>query len=224
MSAAITIEIQPRNETGSAHARRLRQEGQVPAVLYKHGEPAEGVQLNRHRFEQMLRQHSSESLLVDLVSGKGDTRKALVKEVQRHPLGKQVVHVDFLEVSMTEKIRVEIPVELTGVPAGVSQGGGILESLIHSIQVECLPGDLVEKFSVDVSAMEVGHRLKVADLKLDTSLFTVLTPGHIAIATVDVPKMEEEPAPVEAAAATAEGAAPAEPELVKPKRAEEEKE
>lgn len=207
MSAAITIEVESRESIGTGPARRLRRDGWVPAVLYTHGETAKGLKLNHHRFEQMLRQHASESLLVDLDFGQGQTRKALVKEIQRHPLGGNVLHVDFQEVSMTEIIRFAMPVELVGTPEGVKTGG-VLESLIHEIEVECLPGDLLEKLAVDVSGMQIGDHLLVSQLQLDPERYSILTPGHVAVAIVEVPRVAEEPA-----AAGAEGAA-GEPEVL----------
>lgn len=209
MSDAITIEVESREGTGTGPARRLRREGLVPAVLYTHGEAATGLKLNHHRFEQMLRQHASESLLVDLDFGQGQTRKALVKEIQRHPLGGNVLHVDFQEVSMTEKIRFAMPVELVGTPEGVKIGG-VIESLIHEIEVECLPADLLEKLAVDVSGMQIGDHLLVSQLQLDPERYSILTPGHIAVAIVETPRVAEEESTEEGAA----GAAAGEPEVL----------
>ncbi len=216
MSGDIRIEVEKRETTGTGAARRLRREGLVPAVLYTHGETATGLQLKHHLFEQMLRQHASESLLVELDFGSGETRNALVKEIQRHPLGGNVLHVDFQEVSMTEKIRFAMPVELTGTPQGV-KNGGVLESLLYEIEVECLPGDLLENLEVDVSGMQIGDNLTVADLPLDPERYLVLTPSDIAVAVVDMPRVEEEEEESEEAAAAGAG----EPEVLSERASDE---
>jgi large subunit ribosomal protein L25 len=99
----------------------------------------------------------------------GETKKVLLQEVQHHPVTGRILHADFQEISMTEKLRVEIPVRLSGEPAGVTQQGGVLEHILRAIEVECLPGDIVEQFDVDVSALQIGDRLSVSDIKVDAA-------------------------------------------------------
>jgi len=167
------------------------------------------IQIDTHTFEMMLSRHAGENLLIDIdIEGEG-VRKVLLKDVQQGPVKGELLHVDFLEISMTRKMRVMIPVEFVGEPAGVSQEGGILEHVLREVEVECLPGDLVESIPVDVSALKIGGSLLVRDLKIDPKL-TLLTSPDVAIASVTAPRAEVVTAEAEAVAV--EGAA--EPEVI----------
>jgi len=214
MKEQMAIRAEPRAARGSNAANRVRRSGRLPGVVYGEGKPAIPVQVAAHEFEKMLHRHTAEHLIMDLVIG-GETKKVLLQELQRNPLTGHLTHVDFHEVSMTKKLRVEVPIALTGIPVGVSQQGGILDHLLRQVEIECLPADIPEKIEVDVGALEVGKHLSVRDIRLDPARFTVVTSGDIAIAAVSMPKAEEE-----VAAAPAEGAA-AEPEVLTEKKAEE---
>ena len=213
----LKVTVQPRQSRGTAQAGRLRRQGLLPAVVYGSGKPARTIQLNRHDFEQTLRGHAGENLLMDLEIEGEKTLKVLLKEIQHHPVSGQMTHADFNEISMTEKLRVELPIRLIGEPVGVSQQGGILEHLIRQVAVECLPTDIVERVDLDVSGLSIGQSLTVADVKLDPAKYTILTAKEVAVATVAAPRAEEEVAPAEAAAG--EGAA-AEPEVITAKKEE----
>ena len=189
---AIKINAEQRSVSGSANARRLRSQGIVPAVVYSAGETGINVQLSEHEFSQMLRHHASESLVVDLAIDKHGEKKALLKDVQHHPLTGRVVHVDFQEISMTETIKIEVAIELVGVPVGVTQSGGVLDSLVHSIEIECLPGDVIEKVEVDVSNLDVGEHLTVGELNVGSDKIVVVTAPDIAVVNVLAPKVNKD--------------------------------
>ncbi len=214
MSETIVVRAERREARGSAAARRLRRAGRIPAIVYSEGRPGEPVWLNAHDFGLMLQHHRGEHMLVNLEL-EGVRRTVLLKEVQHHPLNSSVLHVDFYEVSMTRRIRVEVPLRLVGDPVGVTQQGGILDHLLRSVEIECLPGDIPEEITVDVSSLAVGHHLSVGDIRLDPARYRILTARDIAIAAVSMPKAEEA-AP--AAAATEEAAA--EPEVLTARKAE----
>jgi len=199
-----------RDTAGSAVSRRLRRTGWIPAVVNNDKGEAQWIQLNRHNFELLLHRHVSESLILDLAVAGKDAKKVLLKEVQHDPVTGHSLHADFVEISMTRKMRIGIAIKLVGEPVGVSQEGGILEQSLRTLEVECLPTDLVEEIEVDVSALAIGHSILVRDLKLDATKLTVATPGDLAVASVAAPRAEEAPV-VEAAV---EGAAATEPELV----------
>lgn len=206
-----------RDVAGTAASRRLRRTGVVPGVVNNEKGEAQWVRLNRHDFEMMLHRHVSENLILDLeVDGKA-AKKVLLKEVQHDPLTGHILHADFVEISMTRKMRIGISIKLVGEPFGVSQEGGILEQSLRSLEVECLPTDLVEEIDVDVSALKIGDSLLVRDLKLDSKM-TVVTTGDLAVASVSAPRAEE----VAVAEAAVEGAAGAEPEVVGEKGKKEE--
>jgi len=199
---------QLRTVSGSSSSRRLRRDGHLPGKINCEGGKCLLIQLNRHSFEMMMRHHSSEHLLFDIEVDKEKSRKVLLKEVQHNPVTDAVMHVDFVEVSMTKKMRVHIPVILVGEPVGVSQEGGVLEQLLRELDIECLPSDLVETIEIDVAGMKLHETLLVEKLSIDPKL-VILTDKKLAVAGVMEPR-EEEVAP-EAAAAGVEGA---EPELI----------
>ncbi|MEI8351040.1 MAG: 50S ribosomal protein L25 [bacterium] len=233
MSKEIKLSASKRESSGSTAAKALRKTGAMPAVVY--GEKgARSIKINTREFETVLKTHTSENLIVDL-SVEGEVIKALLREVQHEAVMGGMIHADFLEISMTKKMRVTIQVTLKGEPVGVSQQGGILEHLLRHVEVECLPGDLVESFDVDVTGMALGKTMMIRDLVLDPK-FTVLTAGDVAVATVVAPreeKVEEVVAAAEAAPeviskkkegeAAAEGAAPAKDGAKKEDKKEEKK-
>ncbi len=210
----VKLAAKPREGKGSGPAGRLRHKGFFPAVVYGEGKSNRNVQLNEHDFRQTLKGHVSESLILDLdVEGQGMS-KVLIKEVQHHPLTGQILHVDFHEISMTKKLRVEIPVALVGDPVGVTQMGGVLEHLLRTVEVECLPSDIIEHVTLDVSALSVGDSLNVGHIQLDPAKYHIVSDKGLAVATVAAPKAEEEVAP------TAAEAAAAGPEVITEKKVE----
>ncbi len=210
MKEQMVIEAAKREGTGSAVAGRLRRGGEFPAVVYRRGEPAEPIRLKRHAFELMLQRHHSEHMMLDLAIDGEPPRRVLLKDIQHHPLTGAVMHVDFHEVAMDERLRVAIPIELVGEPEGVRNQGGILDHLLREVEVECLPNDLMEQIDVDVSALTIGDSLAVSSIQLDADRYEIVTDGDVLIAAVSAPRTEEEE---ETAEEGAEGAE--EPELVK---------
>ena len=214
MSKEMKITAQKRLVSGSSSVQRLRKEGLLPGIVNTTKGESRLIQMNRHDFDMFLRHHKSESLILDLEVEGDKIRKVLLKEVQHHPVSDMILHVDFLEVSMTKKMRVNIPVRLVGEPVGVTSEGGVLDQLIRTVEVECLPADLVEGIEVDVSAMKVGDAMLVKEIKVDPKLH-ILTNGSVAVANVSIPQVVEE-TPVEGEAAAAE------PEVIGAKKDEEE--
>ena len=213
------LNARPREGKGSASAGRLRRTGWFPAVVYGEGRPGVDIQLNEHDFVMMLRTHRSENMIVDLVvEGAAKPYKAMLKAMQHHPLTGRIIHVDFYEVSMTRKIEIQVPVKLTGVPTGVANEGGILEHVLRTLRIQCLPGDLVEEIELDVSALSIGKNLRVRDVKVDAAKHKVLDDPDQVVAAVAAPRSEEE----EKAEAEAEAAAAAAgPEVLTEKKEEE---
>ncbi|MCE9613717.1 MAG: 50S ribosomal protein L25 [Lentisphaerae bacterium] len=205
-----------REKTGSAEARRLRKAGKLPAVIYNNKGESKLIQVVMHDFERMLHHHTSENLIVDVVVDGQPLGKALLKEVQHDPVTGSLVHVDLVEISMTQKLRVNIAITPVGQPVGV-EAGGIMEQVLRYLEVECLPADLVEDFKVDVGHLKIGDSLLVRDLTVGEK-YHVLTNGALAVIAVAQPKEEEEATPE--AAAAAEGAA--EPEVIAKGKKEEE--
>jgi large subunit ribosomal protein L25 len=202
-----------RTGVGKGVARKLRQAGRIPAVYYGRGEDPIALVVGLKDLQEVIDRADGSNVIVDLKvdgDGSGD-RKALIREIQRDPVGGRILHLDLQHISLTERIVVEVPVVLVGIAIGVKEGGGILEHLLREVEVECLPTDIPAKLEVDVSALQIGDSLHVSDLKADR--VEILTEAERAIATVVPPTVLEEAKPAE------EGAA-AEPELVKEKKEE----
>jgi large subunit ribosomal protein L25 len=209
MDAKITVKS--RDSKGSANARRLRREGWVPGVIYSDGAEARSVSLPKHEFEQLLRHHSSEHVMIKIQIDEGKEASVLLKEVQHDPITGGVEHVDLQEVAMDKKLHVDVPVEIVGDADGVKNQGGVLDHLLHAIEVSCLPSDIPEAITVDVSALKLGDMLLVKDLTVDAKL-TVLTDGDVGVVAVSLPKV--------AADGDAEEGDAAGPEVISEKKAE----
>lgn len=219
MSQEIKVNAQPRSTSGSTAARRLRRAGAIPAVLSTLGGESTLLQLDARDFERTVSKHVSAQILVTL-SVDGAPCMALLREIQRNGITGRITHADFSQVDTTRKMRVQIPLVLVGEPEGVRTQNGVLQQHLRQIDVACLPADVVESFTVDVSALKVGDDITVAALQLGEK-FAVHARPESVIATVAEVKEEVVAAP-EATAADA-AAAPAQPELsVKKGKAEEE--
>jgi len=187
MAEITVLKAEKREETGSAAARRLRRGGSIPAELYN-DQGNKSVQLNAHDFTLMLKRHGEHQIMALEVDGKS-AGHVLVKAVQHDPVHGNIIHADFVTVSMDKPVVVNLPVELVGEAAGV-KAGGILEQQLSELEVECLPGDMVDSIPVDVSSLEVGDHLCVSDLHVPAGL-TVLADSDIVVASVALPGAEK---------------------------------
>ena len=207
----IKIKAEPRTEQGTGAVRRLRRSGMIPGSVMKMKKGGtELIKLPAHDFMMAMRGHASKQLLVTLDMN-GTEVPALMRELQNDVLAGTPIHVDFSEVSLTEKVRVTVPVILVGEPTGVKLGGGVLEQVLRTIDVDCLPTDIAEKFEVDVSALGLDQTMFVRDLNLGDK-YTVVTRGEYALAVVKAP--DDVPGTTAAGAAAGEEAAKA-PEVIK---------
>ncbi|MBM4151994.1 MAG: 50S ribosomal protein L25 [Kiritimatiellaceae bacterium] len=204
------IAVKNREEKGSAPARRLRREGWVPGVIYNAGGSTRTVSLPKHEFEQMLRHHTSEHVMVKIQIDGGKEESVLLREVQHNALTGGVVHVDMQAVAMDKKLHVEVPVELVGDAEGVKNQGGVLDHLLHFVEISCFPADIPEFISVNVSALKLGDILTVKDIQVDAAKLTILTNAALGVAAVTSPKVADEAAAVEGAG----------PEVIREKKSE----
>jgi len=212
--AIVVLKSSRREQVGSAVSRRMRQAGSVPAVYYGRGEAPVALALHAKELDALLHGAAGSNVIVDL-KVEGDAaldRKAILREIQRHPVRGNIIHVDLQHISLSERITVEVPVVLLGVPTGVKDGGGILEHLLREVEVECLPTDIPEKLTADVSHLNIGDSVHVSDLSAPN--ITIRTEAERAVASVVPPTVLEEVKPAEATQA--------EPELVKKEKDEEE--
>jgi len=197
----IRMKAELRVEQGSCAAGRLRRAGSVPAAVNRIEGGTTLVKFDAHDFKAMLRHHASDQMLV-MLELDGTDIPALMREVQYDVITGAPIHVDFGEVSLTKKIRVSIQVHLTGEPEGVKVGGGILQQMLRTVDVDCLPTDILEAFEVDVSALKLDQSLFARDIKLSDK-YTLITGKDVAIATVAAPEEEAAAAGTEETAAAA---------------------
>ena len=206
----IKIKAEPRTEQGTGAVRRLRRSGMIPGSVMKMKKGGtELIKLPAHDFMMAMRGHASKQLLVTLDMN-GTEVPALMRELQNDVLAGTPIHVDFSEVSLSEKVRVTVPVLLVGEPTGVKLGGGVLEQVLRTIDVDCLPTDIAEKFEVDVSGLGLDQTMFVRDLNLGEK-YTIVTRGEYALAVVKAP--DDVPGAAPGAAAAAEEAKA--PEVIK---------
>ena len=213
--ASASLSAETRSETGKGVARKLRAAGRVPGVVYGHGREPQSLSLNARELEKLLSSIAAGSTVVELSLGNATTN-TLIREVQRHPFKKQILHVDFMELVAGEKVIVDLPLVFVGTPEGVRTGGGLLEQILHSIEVNVDPSSIPNHIDVDVSQMIMGHSLHVRDLNLPEGI-EVLTDEDATICAVIAPRAVVE----ETAAAEGEAAA-AEPELIRKPKEEDE--
>jgi large subunit ribosomal protein L25 len=214
--ASASLSAEARTETGKGVARKLRAAGRVPAVIYGHAREAQALSLPTRELEKLLSSISTGSTVVELSVGSATT-KTLIREVQRHPFKKQILHVDFQELVAGEKVSVEIPLVFVGTPEGVRLSGALLEQILHSIEVLVDPANIPNHIDVDVTNLAMGHSLHVRELTLPAGL-EVLTDEDATVCAVVAPRAVVEETPAEGVEA------PAEPELIrKPKEEEEAK-
>ncbi len=204
------VPAENRADTGKNANRRLRGKGLIPGILYGAKKETIAVAVSPREIGTILKSAAGENTLFDLDIG-GERRKVILKEYQREPLKGQLLHADFYEVALDQTLEVKVHLELTGVPVGVKTQGGILDFVTRELEVECLPADIPEKITLDVSHLELGKHLRVSDLKLSDKV-KLLTELDVVIAHVVMPRAEEEVAPVAEAAVATEAA---EPEVIK---------
>ncbi|HEY6221619.1 MAG TPA: 50S ribosomal protein L25, partial [Candidatus Eisenbacteria bacterium] len=165
----LALKSERRSDVGKGVARKLRMTGRIPAVYYGRGEEPIPLIVSLKELEELIHSAEGSNVIVDLRVG-GDAsheRKALIREIQRDPVGGTILHLDLQHISLTEQIIVEVPIVLLGVPTGVKDGGGILEHLLREVEIECLPADIPSRLEIDVSALNIGDSLHVSDLKAD---------------------------------------------------------
>ena len=214
-----TVEGKVREGRGKGPARRTRLTGMVPAVLYGGKKEAVSLAVNAKQVAKILRSESGHNTIFTVQVAEGDEEKAMLKDWQVDPVSGALLHVDLFRIAMDVRMRVMVPVRTFGEPQGVKLQGGVFETVTREVEIECLPGDIPEEYKVDVTDMMIGKQLRAGDLPLDPQKVKLLTDPTRVLAHVVILKKEEEPV---AEAAVAAEAAPAEPEVIKKGKKEEE--
>ena len=238
----VPLKASQREQIGKREVKRLRADKRIPAVVYGAGIKTTVIEVGADDFFRVIHTKAGENVIIQLaVSGPKNFEKTVViKEIQRNPVTDAMVHVDFNAISLTEKIKVKVPLHVKGDAAGVKEGG-VLDVVHHEIEVECLPTNIPERLDADISALKIGDTIHVREITFPSGVIPQLEPDEVVVA-IHAPKAEEVPAAEEAAAepevigkekkeegeeepapGAAAGAAAAEPKKEKPAEKEKQK-
>jgi large subunit ribosomal protein L25 len=206
----MSLQVDKRERTGKGGCRQARMRGLIPAVVYGSGKDSVPIQVDRKTFVEMMRKAGSENpILLLKLSDTGQERHAMIRDMQRNPVSRQVIHIDFQRIEMTDKLRVTVPVELVGTAYGVKVEGGLIDFVVREVHIECLPGDIPKHLDLDVTELHAGQHAAAKDLKLPEGVALLDDPERVILSVVHA--RTEEPG--------AEGGA-AEPEIIKRGKAE----
>jgi large subunit ribosomal protein L25 len=207
----MSIQVDKRERTGKGGNRQARMRGQIPAVVYGSGKDSVPIQVNRKSFIEMMRKAGSENpVLLLKLSDTGQERHAMIRDMQRDPVSRQVIHIDFQRIEMTDKVRVTVPVELVGTAFGVKNQGALIDFVVREVHVECLPGDIPKHVELDVTDLHAGQHAEAKALKLPQGVTLLDEPERVILSVVHT-RTEE----------TAGAGEQAEPEVIKRGKTEE---
>jgi large subunit ribosomal protein L25 len=214
------LEAKPRTPGTKNDARRVRKDGKVPGVVYGAGKPTLSVSLDPRQVSRILHSETGYNTVFDLAVD-GERTKAMIVDWQYEPIKGSLLHIDLKRIAMDQKLRVNVPIELVGEPAGVKQQGGILEQIVREVEVECLPADIPNAIELNVGDLVFGMVLRVSDLPKGDKIKFITDPEQPVAHIISI--KEEEVATPEAIAGEA-AATPAEPEVIKKGKQETEEE
>ncbi len=210
-SAKLTANV--RTEAGKGVARKLRQAGEIPAVIYGHGREPQSLVVNGRETERLLQRIAAGSTVIELAVD-GKVSRTLIREVQRHPFKKLILHIDFQELVAGETVSVHCPIVYVGTPDGVRLEGGVLDQIMHQLHIEVDPSNIPNHIDVDVTSLGIGKSMHVSDIKLPAGV-KVLDDSGATVCVVAAPKVSQ--------SSDAEGEGAAEPELIRKPRPEDNK-
>lgn len=212
MSIKPELKAETREALGKGGARKLRADGMIPAVIYGHQMETLAVTVDAKEAEHLFQHISVENTIVDIkLAGKKTPLRTLVREIQTHPHRPDILHIDFFRIQKGVAVEVEIPISIDGVPEGVRQHGGILDQIIYEVRVKCIPSKIPETVPVEVSALEIGDAIRVADVDLGEDVEILLDPER-TICHVVPPRVLEVEAVEAVEVEEVEGEEVAEPE------------
>lgn len=215
--ASASLSATPRADSGKGVARSLRRNGQIPGVIYGHSREPQSLAVPARDLDRLLGQISAESTVVEL-SIDGKTSRTLIREIQRHPFKRQIMHVDFQELVAGETVVVRIPLVLVGLPAEVRTGGAIMDQTMRELEIEVDPVNMPNHIDVDVSELTIGHSIHVRDLKLPAGV-TALVDEDASVVVIQAARAVTEET---VAIADPDAAAVAEPEVIRAKKPDDE--
>lgn len=214
MRKDVTVAAEVRASRGKNEARRTRRAGQIPAVVYGAFQEPVSVSVNPREIMKIVRSDSGFNTIFNLAIAGGETTPVMVVDQQIDPLKGTLLHADLKRIDLTRRIRVTVPVHVTGEPQGVKVQGGLLEIITRAIEIECLPDDIPGSFTIDVTELMIGQSKRSSDVALSGSVKLISSPETV-IAHIVTLRAEEEAAPEAAATPEAAPAAGGEPEVIK---------
>ena len=222
MKASITVSAERRDSRGKNEARRLRVKGMAPAVLYGAGQPAVAISVNPKEVTRILQSSTGYNTIFQLALQGGEETPAMIVDWQADPVKDTLLHVDLKRIDLTQRIQVTVRVLTTGEPKGVKVQGGLFEIVTRDIEIECLPSEIPDSFTVDVTELMIGQNLRASEVALSGSMKLISPPEQVIAHCVTM--KAEEVAPAAEAGVEGAPAAPAEPEVIKKGKKEEEPE
>lgn len=201
------IEAQKRTPGGKNANRRLRKSGIIPAVIYGPGKQPISISVDPQIVQDVLHSEAGRNSIFTVNVDGSAQSNAMVKDYQLDPILGDLIHVDFIQIAMDQKLILEVNIELIGDPEGVKVGGGLMDFVTRSIEVECLPKDIPETIDVDVSKLQINDYVRVKNIEVDSKV-KILTDPDVVVVTIIPPIKEEEPEEAEAVETS-------EPEVIK---------
>ncbi|MFH1784478.1 MAG: 50S ribosomal protein L25 [bacterium] len=217
----ILLEAKKRTLKGKQGTRQLRRQNIIPVVLYGAGNDSVALEVDKKTIFDIVHEGSWESMIIDLkVDGESKAKNVMIKELQLDPIKRSIVHLDLYEISLKEKIKIHVSVEVVGESPGVKSGGGILEHIMREVEIECLPTNIPASIEVDVSGLEIGGSVTAAEVKVPQGVTLITEPGRTLVHVI-APTVYEEPVAAEEGVVAAEPGS-AEPEVISKGKKEEE--
>jgi large subunit ribosomal protein L25 len=195
--ATVKLKVIPREDLGKQGSKRARAAGNVPAILYGEQQPNVPLVINAHELRAALSTPSGRNVIIQLLLEGADTTRAVIREMERDPITRDILHVDLQRISENKPVTMHIPVSVVGESIAVKEGRGILDHTMRQLEVKCLPRDIPEHIEVDVSGLEVRHAIHVADL--DVPNVEIMDNPERPVVEVLQPTLFEEPVAAEAA-------------------------
>jgi len=213
---AIELKVKKRERSGKSLTKKVRAEGDIPAIIYGGTKPTVAIQVNSKEFQTAIHSKAGENTLLQLNfegTKTKTTETVLIKDVQHDPVSEDVLHIDFTIVSLTEKIRAKVSIHEKGEALGVKEGG-VIDIPHHEVEVECLPTDIPDRIVIDVSALDINDAVHVKELNIPSGVQCLLDPEEVVLKVLPPRKEEEAPAEEVAEEVT-------EPEVITEKKVEE---
>ncbi len=195
--STVALNALVRTENGKGAARKIRQAGNIPSVIYGHGREPQSLLTNARETERLLKGIATSATVIEL-SIDGKVARTLIREIQRHPFKRHIMHIDFQELVVGETVTMRCPIAYVGIPDGVRHEGGLLDQIMHELHIEVDPSNIPNHIDVDVSGLKLGKSMHVSDLTLPAGI-KVMDDAHMTVCVVQAPKTAVEAVPVDGA-------------------------